>query len=79
MSKNIFIAGATSGFGIVVAKELVSQGYVVLIATRSQEKAKKLLNDLVPIASKSGGSIDLIECDLSSIKSIEEASKKSGF
>ncbi len=70
-NKTALITGATSGFGVEIAKNLVKNGYSLFVLGRSQEKLKALqcvLNEVNPTCN-----IELIKCDLSSLQSVVES------
>lgn len=72
--KTALLTGVTSGFGKVIAAHLVDEGYHLIILGRSEEKLEQLRMDLL---NRSGEvKIDMIRCDLSSLRSIEEACKE---
>ncbi|GAB5539398.1 MAG: SDR family NAD(P)-dependent oxidoreductase [Salibacteraceae bacterium] len=70
---NVFMTGATSGFGTVVLEKLVEHGHKVLIAARDPERAKSLVDVVNDRTSKPKGHAEFIECDLASLESIREA------
>ncbi|OGQ88414.1 MAG: hypothetical protein A2512_05775 [Deltaproteobacteria bacterium RIFOXYD12_FULL_56_24] len=56
-NSNALITGASSGIGLVFAKELAKEGYTVTCVARNEEKLRRLVDDL-------GGSHRLIRADL---------------
>ena len=70
MNKKIcVITGATSGIGMQAAKSLAREGFFVVLACRSLEKAEKVCSD-IKAQSETQGSCCLC-LDLSSFRSIE--------
>jgi NAD(P)-dependent dehydrogenase (short-subunit alcohol dehydrogenase family) len=71
--KNIFITGATSGIGLVVACELAAHGNKVIATARTLEKGKELTAHYKTLYPKGIGTIEIILCDLSSFECIVNA------
>ena len=71
--KNIFITGATSGIGLVVACKLAAIGNRVIATARSIEKGNELLAHYKSNYSNRKGTIEIIICDLTSFESIVNA------
>ena len=69
-SKHIILTGATSGIGFEVAKTLYLKGHHLILGNRNKEKAEQTKDQLLEL--KSGGTIDLLAIDLSSLSSIKE-------
>lgn len=68
-NKNCLITGANTGLGFAVAKQFAAQGANTILACRNKEKGENAVNDIkgeIPNAS-----VELILCDLSSMKSIQ--------
>lgn len=71
-NKTAVMTGATSGFGKVIAKHLIQQGYTLSFLARSDEKAKRLIETLR--VEHPEALIDYLICDLSSFQSITQVS-----
>lgn len=71
-NKIAVMTGATSGFGLEIAKHLVQLNYHLIFLARSEEKSRQLIKTL----SKENiqKNIEFINCDLSSFQSINDAS-----
>jgi NAD(P)-dependent dehydrogenase (short-subunit alcohol dehydrogenase family) len=65
----VIVTGANSGIGKAVALELTRLGAHVVMVCRSAERGEKALFD---IRAKTGGSAELMICDLASLKSVED-------
>lgn len=72
-NKHVFITGATSGFGVVVAKELFKRGARITIASRDLDKGGRVKQVIEQGDQGESGTIRLIHCDLASMGSIREA------
>eukprot|EP00884_Botryococcus_braunii_P005989 jgi/Botrbrau1/15391/Bobra.43_2s0019.1 len=73
--KVCIITGANAGIGLATAKELVARGAHVIMACRSPERGQAALQEVLGTSPKSGchkGSAELLELDLSSLKSVKE-------
>ena len=64
MSRNILVTGASSGFGLLIAKELHRKGYKVIGTSRNPEK----MQSVVPFK--------MIALDLDSEQSINSLSER---
>lgn len=69
--RTALLTGATSGFGTVIAKHLVSKKYRLIFFARSEKKADDLITSLK--ADFPNAHIEFIFCDLSSFDSILQA------
>ena len=67
--KNCLITGANSGLGFAVSKKFASMGANTILVCRNEEKGK---NALLEIKKETpNASVDLMICDLASMKSIQ--------
>jgi len=69
MQKTILITGSTDGIGFQTAKRLISEGHNVLIHGRSEEKVKKVVEELSLLSN--GGTIDSFVADLSNMSDVK--------
>ncbi len=71
MNKNsvVIVTGANTGIGASAAQELSGLGAHVVMACRSPERGEKALFEL---RAKTGGSAELMLCDLASLQSVED-------
>ena len=69
-NQTIFMTGATSGLGLEVASHLASTGATVVVTVRSKEKGQALQDYYKSHYPTGQGTIEDIECDLSSFESI---------
>lgn len=74
--KRILVTGVSAGIGVETARALVAHGADVVGAARDLAKAKRATAEVTQAAAKSGGSFELIELDLASLKSVRAASDK---
>ena len=78
--KRVLVTGASAGLGIETCRVLASHGATVVGAARDLEKAKRA-TEIVRKDAANGGSLELIELDLASLKSVRacaEALVKAG-
>ncbi len=66
--KRFLVTGASSGIGLETARSLVSHGANVVGAVRNLAKAEGAVAPVRAAASQGGGSLELIELDLASLK-----------
>src|SRR6266851_78137 len=75
MARTALVTGATDGVGRVVAKELGTQGWRVLVHGRSRERGEALVREI----EQAGGKASFLAADLSSlaeVRGLAEAVKK---
>jgi len=75
-SKRILVTGVSAGLGVETARALVGHGASVVGAARDLEKAKRATSEVSKAAAKTGGSFELVELDLASLKSVRSATDK---
>jgi NAD(P)-dependent dehydrogenase (short-subunit alcohol dehydrogenase family) len=68
--KRILITGVSAGLGVETARSLAAHGAQVAGAARDLDKAKAATAQVRKDAAANGGSFDLIELDLASLKSV---------
>ena len=71
--KTIFITGATSGIGLVLASNLASKGNTIIATARSFERGQELIEYYKNNYPFGKGKIEIVLCDLSSFESIVDA------
>lgn len=71
--KHILFTGATSGLGKVAAMELADRGALVVATYRQRERAEGLLQDFAQQFPQAKGRIELLECNLASLQSVQRA------
>ena len=74
--KRILVTGVSAGLGVETARALVAHGADVVGAARDLEKAKRATAEVSKAAAERGGSFELIELDLASLKSVRAAADK---
>ena len=67
--KNFIITGANTGIGKITATELVKRGAHVILANRSRDKSKAILDEL-------GASAEFVALDLSDLASVRTAAEE---
>ena len=70
-TKTALLTGVTSGFGEVIARHLAKSGYSLIILARSESNANALKTSL--LAGNSSVTVEVVVCDLSSLKSVRNA------
>src|ERR1700724_2687881 len=68
--KRILITGVSAGLGVETARSLAAHGAQVVGAARDLNKAKAATEQVRKDAAANGGSVELIELDLASLKSV---------
>ncbi len=68
--KRILVTGVSAGLGVETARALVAHGAQVIGAARDLAKAEKATVEVRKAAAAHGGSFELIELDLASLKSV---------
>ena len=67
--KRVLVTGASAGLGVETARVLAAHGATVVGAARDLDKAKRA-TEVVRKDAKNGGSLELVELDLASLKSV---------
>jgi NAD(P)-dependent dehydrogenase (short-subunit alcohol dehydrogenase family) len=73
--KRVLVTGVSAGLGVETARVLASHGATVVGAARDLKKAEGA-TEQVRKDAKNGGSLELIELDLASLKSVRAAADK---
>lgn len=68
--KRILVTGVSAGLGVETARSLVAHGAEVIGAARDLAKAESATRQVRNDATASGGSFELVELDLASLKSV---------
>src|ERR1700674_4297241 len=68
--KRILVTGASAGLGVETARSLAAHGAQVVGAARDLNKAKARTEQVRKDAAAHGGSFELVELDLASLKSV---------
>jgi NAD(P)-dependent dehydrogenase (short-subunit alcohol dehydrogenase family) len=74
--KRILVTGVSAGLGVETARSLAAHGAQVVGAARDLTKAKAATTEVQKAAAANGGSFDLIELDLASLKSVRVCADK---
>src|SRR6202166_1040573 len=69
-SKRILVTGVSAGLGVETARTLAAHGAQVVGAARDLNKAKAATEQVKKDAAANGGSFELLELDLASLKSV---------
>src|SRR6478609_3021642 len=70
--KRVLVTGVSAGLGVETARVLAAHGAQVVGAARDLAKAKTA-TEVVRADARNGGSLELIELDLASLKSVRAA------
>ncbi len=73
--KRILVTGVSAGLGVETARALVAHGAHVTGAARDLAKAERATAEVQKAASAHGGSLELIELDLASLKSVRASAE----
>jgi NAD(P)-dependent dehydrogenase (short-subunit alcohol dehydrogenase family) len=68
--KRVLVTGVSAGLGVETARSLAAHGAQVVGAARDLDKAKAATAQVQKDAAANGGSFELIELDLASLKSV---------
>jgi NAD(P)-dependent dehydrogenase (short-subunit alcohol dehydrogenase family) len=68
--KRILVTGVSAGLGVETARSLAAHGAQVVGAARNLEKGKTATAEVQKDAARGGGSLELVELDLASLKSV---------
>lgn len=74
--KRILVTGVSAGLGVETARSLVAHGAQVVGAARDLAKAEAATAQVRTDAAANGGSFELIELDLASLKSVRTCADK---
>jgi NAD(P)-dependent dehydrogenase (short-subunit alcohol dehydrogenase family) len=74
--KRILVTGVSAGLGVETARSLAAHGAQVVGAARDLTKAEAATTEVRKAADANGGSFDLIELDLASLKSVRACADK---
>src|ERR1700724_1309812 len=73
--KRIFVTGVSAGLGVETARSLAAHGAHVVGAARDLKKAEAATAEVRKDAEANGGSFDLVELDLASLKSVRDCAE----
>src|SRR6204780_4072761 len=68
--KRILVTGVSAGLGVETARALAAHGAQVVGAARDLKKAKAATEQVRKDAAANGGSFELVELDLTNLKSV---------
>ena len=75
-SKRILVTGVSAGLGVETGRSLTARGAQVVGAARDLTKAEAATTEVQKAAAANGGSFELIELDLASLKSVRACADK---
>jgi NAD(P)-dependent dehydrogenase (short-subunit alcohol dehydrogenase family) len=73
--KRVLVTGASAGLGVETARALAAHGATIVGAARDLAKAERATEEVRKGAAK-GGSLELVELDLASLKSVRACADK---
>ena len=74
--KRILVTGLSAGLGVETARALVAHGADVVGAARDLGKAQRATSEVNKAAAETGATLELVELDLASLKSVRTAADK---
>jgi NAD(P)-dependent dehydrogenase (short-subunit alcohol dehydrogenase family) len=74
--KRILVTGVSAGLGVETARSLVAHGAQVVGAARDLAKAERATAQVRKDAAANGGSFEMVELDLASLKSVRACADK---
>jgi NAD(P)-dependent dehydrogenase (short-subunit alcohol dehydrogenase family) len=74
--KRVLVTGVSAGIGVETARSLAAHGAHVVGAARDVTKAKAATTQVIKDAAAHGGSLELVELDLASLKSVRACADK---
>src|SRR6266853_4654843 len=74
--KRILVTGASAGLGVETARSLAAHGAQVVGAARDLAKAEAATAQVRKDAAANGGSLEMVELDLASLKSVRACADK---
>src|SRR6266436_10203940 len=74
--KRILVTGVSAGLGVETARSLVARGAQVVGAARDLAKAERATAQVRKDSAANGGSFEMVELDLASLKSVRACADK---
>src|SRR6266446_7064028 len=74
--KRILVTGVSAGLGVETARSLVAHGAQVVGAARDLAKAERATAQVRKDSAANGGSFEMVELDLASLKSVRACADK---